>query len=78
MNNRYTLWSVILGALLELGIFYLSYSGVIGLATTLSSGFAVGAVMVAALMLSDAAFEVHVDPAQDREDAPRSTTIEII
>jgi hypothetical protein len=53
LNNSYTGWAIILAASLELGIVLLSYLGLIGNATTLSAGFAVGAVLVAALMLRD-------------------------
>ena len=67
MNDRYTVWAVILAVCLELGIFYLSYFNVIGLATTLSCGFAVGAVLVTALMLSDASFEEDAEATKDRE-----------
>ncbi len=42
--------------------------GLIGMATTISCGFAVGAVMIAALMLSDASFDDLGEPSRDPDD----------
>jgi len=68
VNERYTPWAIALAALLEVGIFLLSYLGVIGAATTISCGFAVGAVLVTALMLRPAAQEPArpLDSSEDR------------
>ncbi|HEX4782008.1 MAG TPA: hypothetical protein VH301_14690 [Usitatibacter sp.] len=51
MSSRYNAWAVVLAICLELGIFGLYCLNVIGIATTASCGFAVGAVLVTALML---------------------------
>jgi hypothetical protein len=57
MKNIYRVSAVVLAVLLELGIFYLYHLGIIGNATTLSFGFAVGAVLVTSLMLRDVGLE---------------------
>jgi hypothetical protein len=68
VNNTYTVWAVALAVCLELGVFYLAWFGFIGMATTISCGFAVGAVMVTALMLSDASFDDLGEPSRDPDD----------
>jgi hypothetical protein len=46
-----TNWAIALAASLELGVFVLAYLGVLDRAATLTLGFALGAVLVAAIVL---------------------------
>jgi hypothetical protein len=62
MKNIYTLWAVALASFLEVGIFYLYYCELIGNATALASAFAVGAVVVTAVVLRDGAFDYRDNP----------------
>jgi hypothetical protein len=66
MTRRYTRWAVTLAALLEAGIFVLSGLNVIGAATTISCGFAVGAVLIASVMLHPVASANDETTGQDR------------
>jgi len=73
MTDRYTPWAIALAALLEGGIFLLSYLDVIGTDMTISCGFAVGAVLVTALMLRPARDEpvqttIDLDPWHSSDD----------
>jgi len=66
MKQGYTKWAIALAALLEIGIFLLWHLGMIGTATTISCGFAVGAVLVTSLMLQPADDEVRGQSGKDR------------
>lgn len=70
MIRRYTRWAVTLAACLEVGIFLLSYLRVISTATTISCGFAVGAVLVASLMLQPVATDEEGSADRDRTGPP--------